>query len=152
VSPHRTNLEWAYFDTSVLVKRYVREAGSRQAQELLRHYRFLSCAIAPLEAMSAFFRRQAAGELSARNCSAIMSRLHADQSHWELVEVGAGVLVRAEEVITKGKVRTLDAFHIAAALAFKELSGLRLPFITADGQQRQAAQQLGLQIIWIPES
>ena len=99
MSPRRTVVEWAYFDTSVLVKRYVREAGSKRARELLRHHRFLSCAIAPLEAVSAFSRRQVAGELSARNFSAIMSRLRADLGHWELVEVSASVLARAEEVI-----------------------------------------------------
>jgi uncharacterized protein len=151
VSPRRTVVEWAYFDTSVLVKRYVREAGSKRARELLRHHRFLSCAIAPLEAVSAFSRRQVAGELSARNFSAIMSRLRADQGHWELVEVSASVLARAEEVIARAGVRTLDALHLAAALSFQELSGLRLPFVTADEQQREAAQQLGLQVTWIPE-
>jgi uncharacterized protein len=151
VSPRRTVVEWAYFDTSVLVKRYVREAGSKRARELLRHHRFLSCAIAPLEAVSAFSRRQVAGELSARNFSAIMSRLRADQDHWELVEVSASVLARAEEVIARAGVRTLDALHLAAALSFQELSGLRLPFVTADEQQREAAQQLGLQVTWIPE-
>jgi hypothetical protein len=36
---------FAYFDTSVLVKRYVREAGSKRARELLRQYRFLSSTI-----------------------------------------------------------------------------------------------------------
>ena len=151
MSPRRTVVEWAYFDTSVLVKRYVREAGSKRARELLRHHRFLSCAIAPLEAVSAFSRRQVAGELSARNFSAIMSRLRADQGHWELVEVSASVLARAEEVIARAGVRTLDALHLAAALSFQELSGLRLPFVTADEQQREAAQQLGLQVTWIPE-
>jgi uncharacterized protein len=151
VSPRRTVVEWAYFDTSVLVKRYVREAGSKQARELLRHHRFLSCAIAPLEAVSAFSRRHVAGELSARNFSAIMSRLHADQGHWELIEVNASVLARAEEVVARAGVRTPDALHLAAALSFQELSGLRLPFITADEQQREAAQQLGLQVTWIPE-
>jgi hypothetical protein len=91
-----------------------------------------------------------AGELSARNFSAIMSRLHADQGHWELIEVNASVLARAEEVVARAGVRTPDALHLAAALSF-QLSGLRLPFITADEQQREAARQLGLQVTWIPE-
>ncbi|MGH7387624.1 MAG: type II toxin-antitoxin system VapC family toxin, partial [Candidatus Methylomirabilales bacterium] len=59
--------QWAYFDTSVLVKRYVREPGSRRARVLLRRYRFLSSAIAPLEVISALVRRQSAGELTKRN-------------------------------------------------------------------------------------
>ncbi len=140
---------WAYFDTSVLVKRYVREGGSRQARELLRRYRFLSCAIAPVEALSAFSRRLAAGDLSARNHGAIVSRMRADRAHWELIELGEAVLGRAEEVIRLTEVRTLDALHLAAAIAFRELSGLRVPFVTADDRQRDAGQRLGLEAVWI---
>lgn len=141
---------WAYFDTSALVKRYVREAGSRGVRELLRRYRFLSCAIVPLEALSAFSRRKAAGELSERSFSAIVSRMRIDREHWELVEISDAVLSRAEEVIQKAEVRTLDALHIASALAFRELAGLRVPFITADERQRDAAQRMGLEVTWIP--
>ena len=149
MSPRKTVGEWAYFDTSVLVKRYVREAGSRRARELLRRHRFLSCAIAPLEALSAFSRREAAGELSPRNLGAIMSRMRADRDHWELVELNAAVLGRAEEVIAKAGIRTSDAIHIASVLAFQELSGLRVPFITADERQRGAARQMGLEVTWV---
>jgi predicted nucleic acid-binding protein len=149
VSPRKTVVEWVYFDTSVLVKRYVREEGSRRARELLRRHRLLSCAIAPLEALCAFSRRRAAGELSAHSFGAIMSRLRADRGHWELVEVNASLLGRAEAVIAKAEVRTLDALHIASALAFQELLGLRVPFVTADERQWDAAQQMGLQVMSI---
>ena len=43
---------WAYFDTSVLVKRYVKEQGSAAARRLLQRYRFLSSAVAPVEVVS----------------------------------------------------------------------------------------------------
>lgn len=78
-----------------------------------------------------------------------MSRLRADRDHWELVEVNASLLGRAEEVIARAEVRMLDALHIASALAFQELSGLRVPFVTADERQRDAAQQMGLQVMSI---
>jgi uncharacterized protein len=142
-------LAWAYFDTSVLVKRYVREPGSRRARELLRRHRFLSCAIVPVEALSALSRRKAAGDLDQRSFAAIVSGMRADRAHWELVELGASVLGRAEEVVQAAGVRTLDALHIASALAFQELSGVHVPFITADERQRDAAQQMGLDVTWI---
>lgn len=44
-----TSARWAYFDTSVLVKRYVKEEASAVARRLLQRYRFLSSAIAPVE-------------------------------------------------------------------------------------------------------
>ena len=141
--------QFAYFDTSVLVKRYVREAASERAEELLRRYRFLSSAIVSLEAFSAFSRRKAAGELSERSFDAILSRMRSDRDHWELVELTAAVLNRSEEMIDKAKVRTLDALHIASALLFQDLSGLRVPFITADERQRDGAQLVGLQVTWV---
>lgn|GEM_PF-555623 len=152
MSPRKAVAAWAYFDTSVLVKRYVGEAGSRLARELLRRHRVLSCAIAPLEALSALSRRRAAGELGERSFGAIVARLRADRDHWELVEVSAAVIGRAEEVIVKAEVRTLDALHIASAAAFQELSGLRVSFVTANERQREAAQRMGLQVAWVPSS
>ncbi|MBV8452340.1 MAG: type II toxin-antitoxin system VapC family toxin, partial [Deltaproteobacteria bacterium] len=88
----------AYFDTSVLVKRYVNESGSILARRLLRTYRVLSNALVPLEALSTFARRRAAGELSESNFSAIMARVSTDRRQWELVELTAPILARAAEV------------------------------------------------------
>lgn len=123
---------WAYFDTSVLVKRYVKEPGSSIAAVLLRKHRILSSALAPLEAVSAFSRRLAAGELEEEARRAILERLRADCQHWELVEVSPLVLERAEALIQDTGLRTLDAIHVASALFFQAASGIRIPFVTAD--------------------
>ena len=142
-------LPWAYFDTSVLVKRYLPEEGSRRARELIRRHRFVSCITAPLEAFSAFSRREAAGDLSAPGFNAILARLRTDRVRFELVELSDAILSRAETVIARTGVRTLDALHIASALNFHELSRVQLAFITADERQRDAAQQMGLEVIWV---
>jgi predicted nucleic acid-binding protein len=144
-----TAARWAYFDTSVLVKRYVKEEGSAVARRLLQRYRFLSSAIAPVEVLSALSRRRTSGEVAPRDFLAIRSRLHKDRSYWELVEVGAIVLSQAEEVVQKTGLRTLEALHVASALAFQAASGLTIPFITADVRQRDAANNLALNLIWV---
>jgi predicted nucleic acid-binding protein len=140
---------WAYFDTSVLVKRYVNEQGLMQARTLLRRYRFLSSAIAPVETLSALYRRRQTGDLAERHFTAILSRLRADRPYWELVEVSPPVLLLAEELIATTALRTLDAVHVASALTFLGSSGFRIPFITADERQRQAAGELALEVIWV---
>ncbi|HJT19736.1 MAG TPA: type II toxin-antitoxin system VapC family toxin [Nitrospira sp.] len=144
-----TQMRWAYFDTSVLVKRYVKEEGSAAARRLLQRYRFLSSAIAPVEALSALNRRRIAGELAPRDYLAIRRRLHKDRSYWELVEVGAIVLGQAEELVQKTGLRTLDAVHLASALAFQAASGMTIPFITADVKQRDVAETLALNLMWV---
>jgi uncharacterized protein len=140
---------WAYFDTSVLVKRYVKEQGSAAARRFLQRYRFLSSAVAPVEVLSVVSRRCTVGELTQRDFLAIRSRLHKDRSYWELVEVGEIVLNQAEELAKKTGLRTLDALHLASALTFQAASGLTVPFITADVRQRKAAEMLEMNLMWV---
>ncbi len=140
---------WAYFDTSVLVKRYVKERGAARARSLLRRYRFLSSAVAPLEVMSALCRRRAMDHLAQRDFTAIVARMQEDREYWELVEVSPLVLGRAEELIQSTSLRTLDAVHVASALAFESSSGMRVPFVTADARQRDAAGQVALNVVWV---
>jgi predicted nucleic acid-binding protein len=94
-------------------------------------------------------RRRAAGELGQRDFLAIRARLHKDRSYWELVEVGPIVLSHAEELVQKTGLRSLDAIHVASALTFQAASGLTIPFITADVRQREAADRLALNLIWV---
>jgi len=140
---------WGYFDTSVLVKRYVRERGSPRAKTLLGRHRFLCSAIAPLEVVSALCRRRAMGDLAERDLSAILSRMREDRAYWELVEVSPLVLDKAEELVQRAGLRVLDAIHVASAIIFQTASGIRIPFITADVRQRDAARQLALAVTWV---
>ncbi len=142
-------VSWAYFDTSVLVKRYVEEPGSGAARTLLRRYRFLSSAIAPIEAMSALSRRRATGDLAERDFAAIRLRFLRDREYWELVEVTAAVLDHAEALVQQTALRTLDALHVATALSFQTASGLRVPFVTGNERQRKNASRLEMNVLWV---
>ena len=142
---------WAYVDTSVLLKRYIEEAGAADSRRLLRRYRVVSSAIAPVEATSALWRRRAANDVADADLQAILRRLVDDRSHWELVDLTADVLDRAEQVIQRTGVRTLDAVHLASALVVQAASGRgrAMQFVTADARQREAAVGLGLQVAWV---
>lgn len=140
---------WAYFDASVLVKRYVKEQGSATARRLLQQYRFLSSAVAPVEVLSLVNRRRTLGELTQRDCLAIRSRLRKDHNYWELVEVSEVVLHQAEELAQRTGLRTLDAVHLASLLTFQAASGLIVPFITADVRQRKVSETMALNLIWV---
>lgn len=72
-----------------------------------------------------------------------------DRAHWELISISPDLLRQAEKLILTLQVRTLDALHIASALAFQVASGIRLPFMTADRQQADAARQMDLPVEWI---
>jgi predicted nucleic acid-binding protein len=141
---------FAYFDTSALIKRYVRERGSTRVVSLMRRHELLSSAITPVEVMSALSRRRRDRELSEEDFAATASRVQSERIRWELVEVGETVLNRAEEIV-QGTVpmRALDAVHVASLMAFQAASSIQIPFVTGDGRQRDAANYLGLDVIWV---
>jgi uncharacterized protein len=141
---------WAYFDTSALVKRYISEPGSLQVRQLLRRHEFLSSALTPVELLSDLSRRRRGGDLSEQSFMALLRRIQLDRARWELVEVGSSVLNRAEELVQENvSIRTLDAIHVASLVTFQTAAGRRIPFITGDGRQREAATHLGLDVIWV---
>jgi uncharacterized protein len=141
---------FAYFDTSALIKRYVRERGSTRVVSLMRRHELLSSAITPVEVMSALSRRRRDRELSEEDFAATASRVQSERIRWELVEVGETVLNRAEEIVQGTvPVRALDAVHVASLMAFQAASSIQIPFVTGDGRQRDAANYLGLDVIWV---
>jgi len=141
---------FAYFDTSALVKRYVRERGSAQVGSLLRRHDLLSSAITPVEILSALGRRKRSGDLSEEDFSVLLSRVQSDRLRWELVEVGGAVLSRAEGIVQGNvPVGALDAVHVASLLEFQAASAIQISLVTGDARQRDAANYLGLGVIWV---
>ena len=137
----------AYFDTSVLVKRYVEEAGSSDAAPLFRRFHVVSSALAPLELLSALFRRRAAGELAPSHVMSTLTRIRSERGSWRLIQIDTLVLGRAEALVRDHTLRTLDAIHVASALVYGDALGVRLPFVTADARQRDAAGRLALDVV-----
>lgn len=143
-------MTFAYFDTSALVKRYVRERGSGRVMSLLGQHELLSSAITPVEVLSALSRKRRDGDLSEENFSVTLSRIQTERVRWELIEVSGVVLSRAEDIIQGTlPMRALDALHVASLITFQAAAGVQAPFITADGRQRDAAEQMKLDVVWV---
>jgi predicted nucleic acid-binding protein len=142
--PHR-----AYFDTSVLSKRYLNEERSSRARALLRQFTVVSSTVSAVEVVSAMARQRAAGLLQDHVFSAILARLATDRRNWELVELDSKVIESAERVVRTGAIRTLDALHVGSAIALAEHSRARLRFVTADIRQGKVANEFGLEVIQI---
>ena len=140
----------AYFDTSVMVKRYIHEPGSDEVRRLLRRHELLSSTLTPVEIVSALVRRRREGDLSANALAAILRRMSSDCVQWELVEVNSTVLGRAQELLQGATpLRTLDAIQVASLITFQVASAIRVPLITADSRQREVAVGAGLDVIAI---
>jgi predicted nucleic acid-binding protein len=144
-----TRAGFAYFDTSVLLKRYFAETGSALARSLLSRYVLVTSAIAPTEAMSAICRRRDTGELSLKSFTQVTRRFYKDRPRWELVEVTQQVLDLAEELVDRQNVRTLDAIHLSSGHMIQAALRQPLRFVTANARQRVVATALSFECIWV---
>src|SRR5215831_15577814 len=91
-------MEYAYFDTSALIKRYFDEPGRREVLALLRKNRCVISAVLPVEVRSALRRRLAEQTLDARRVPSILRRFAADRPYWTVIEVSSDVLAAAESL------------------------------------------------------
>lgn len=124
----------AYLDTSAFVKLVVREPGSAALRRALAgHGRFAASRLMAAEAARAI-RRTGNG--------AAMERLPAVLRGVALVEVDAELL-RAAAVLDPPELRTLDAIHLATALA---LGGDLAALYTYDDRLADAALAIGLPV------
>jgi uncharacterized protein len=141
-----------YLDASAIVKRYLRESGSRWVTDLWNRTpeaTLLSAELVDVEVVCALSRAERAGRigLSRRNKSAALYLLDAQQV-LDHISLTAEILRLAHRLALRYPLRAYDAVHLAAALQLAEqLSRMSLPapaFVSADGNLLAAARAEGL--------
>lgn len=143
-------MDYAYFDTSALIKRYVNEPGRPEVLRLLRKHQCVVSAVLPVEVRSALRRRVAEKTLDAKQVPGILRRLAADRAYWTVVEVSREVLAMAESLSGAHPLRALDAIHVASAKLFVDRSASQtFTFVSADSRQTDVAEALGIQTRYI---
>jgi predicted nucleic acid-binding protein len=129
----------AYVDTSALLKRYVAEADSSVAAQLLTDDPVLASSwITAVE-----LRRNLARLVGSDDLDRVRRRAEADLDRMALITFDGSVATLACEVAEQLGVRSLDAVHLASA---KRLMIDDLAFITFDLRQAEAARRLGLRV------
>lgn len=140
---------WIYLDTSTYLKLYVKEKGYDKARHLVKKSAVLSSAILPVECFSALSRKKHSGELDESIFDELASRIKKDLQSMEIIRVSDEILTKAESIVLNSTARALDALHIASALIFEELSGVKLDFITSDIRQAGIAKHYGLTTLFV---
>ena len=129
-----------YFDTSALIKIFILEKGSEDAQRLSQdHVPPATAAIAYAEIYSGVNRRKREGYLSAHQYTRVSRRF---EEYWTTsihVELTQEVLALAKALLERHPLRAFDAIHLASALILQK--GIRepLPFAAADSRLLDAA-------------
>ena len=141
-----------YFDTSALVKRYLREDNSERVLTLFDEpdHIFGSVVVAQVE-MAATLQR-------AVRMNAASSKLAAEVwqdflDHWQSftrLRIFAGTIERASENAWRYDLRGYDSLHLAAALLWQETLGTQITLATFDRELWLAGQKAGM-LSWPPD-
>ncbi len=129
-----------YVDSSALLKRYVDEPDSGEANALLASDASLLTARHTI----AEVRRNLARLLDERAAAAAKAALLEDIAAFAIVELDSVTCESAADIAELTGARTLDALHLAAA---RRVGGAPVPFVTFDLRQAQAARMLGLAVL-----
>lgn len=129
-----------YFDTSALIKLFILEKGSENAQRLFHdHFPPATAVIAHAEIYSGVNRRKREGHLSSQQYTRLSRRF---EEHWATyirIELTEEVLAGAKELLERYPLRAFDAIHLASAISLQK--GIREPlqFAAADSRLLDAA-------------
>jgi len=136
-----------YLDASVLVKRYVRETGTAEVQELLRApIQFYTATITKVEVSAAFAKGVRVGILSPENAEIALKGFYEDWLFLERIQITEAVITRAASLAWELQLRGYDATHLAAAVLLQELINLPTVMATFDLRLWRAARNCGLSV------
>jgi predicted nucleic acid-binding protein len=136
-----------YADTSALVKKYVKEAGSEQVIAYFASYTIIGTAALTQAEMAAAMAK--AVRLGWVNEAEIMVAWQDFLSHWPAytrLPVSTGILERAASLVWRHGLRAYDSVHLASALVWKEVMGDEVLFACFDKNLLRAAHQEGLEV------
>ncbi len=126
-----------YFaDTSAFAKRYLPEVGSAWVQGWIApasgHITIIS-ALSTVEFIALLARRQREGNVSATDFNRLrLDFLFHARRQYRVIAVRQDVLERAQLLVAKHPLRTLDALQLASAHVAANVIGMFPIFVTAD--------------------
>jgi predicted nucleic acid-binding protein len=135
-----------FWDTSALVPLVVDELSTRQMAELLSDDPNITVWICTsVELASAVWRRARLHDrLSLQDAEALVASL---ESVWMAIDESVAIVDRARHLLTKHRLRGMDALQLAAALVACGDDPHRLPFVTLDHDLAGAARTEGFTVL-----
>ena len=127
----------AYVDASALLKRYIDEPNSDEAERLL----MADSARVTARHTVVEVRRNLARLLDGRALAEARAAFAADLAAFAIIELDAATIEQAAIVAEQTGARTLEALHLGAA---QRLGGQTITFVTFDARQAAAARVLGM--------
>ena len=125
-------MKFYFFDTSALVKRYHGETGSDNVDRIFdqKDRAIVISNITITEMISAFKRKENAGEIGFETMELLVSKFFADiLAEFVVLELTDEHIKESIRLVTERNLRTLDALQLGTAL---EIKGVGCIFVSAD--------------------
>ena len=137
-----------YWDSSALVKRYLREDGTDVVQSLLQETEVLATSkLTYPEILSAFMRKRRAGEMNRKTLEAVIDKFENDWDRILVIEFHNELLPASKRLIEKYPLRGADALHRASALWLEKTLKTGLTFVASDIGLLKAAHSEALKVL-----
>ena len=136
-----------YAESSAVLAWLLGEADGEGARQALANAdRVVASDLTLVECDRVLIRAQVTHEVPEVRIAALRARLNAAAAHWTLVWVDGDVVDRARRPFPGEPIRTLDALHLASALAARAALE-RLDLLSLDQRIRSSALRLGFTVL-----
>lgn len=135
-----------YAESSAVLAWLLGEETGHSVREVLRHAELITTSdLTLVECDRVLIRAVTIGEIDEAAAADRRAHLNAAASHWILWRVSPDIVERARHSFPAEPVRTLDAIHLASALAVRSaVPGVAL--LSLDERIRRAGRQLGFRL------
>jgi predicted nucleic acid-binding protein len=135
-----------YLDTSALVKRYVREAGTDEVIALLESAGSVgSASVTKVEMAAAFEKTVRQGWVKRKIAMQAWQDFLDHWSSFTRLNISSGTIDRASSLAWEYGLRGYDAMHLACALLWKETLETQITMATFDRDLWQASKKASLE-------
>jgi predicted nucleic acid-binding protein len=148
-------VELFFFDTSAIVKRYIREIGSPWVLQMIVRQptvRVVLSRITWVEVLSALSRLQRESAIREADLSREVRAFRQHfRTEYEIAEFDRAVSILASELVRRHPLRAYDAVQLASALrlqkTYRSTEGAHLTFVSADQRLVSVAINEGLTVV-----
>ncbi len=136
----------AYLDSSVLLRKVLGEPGMLSQWKDVEAG--VSSALIEVECLRTIDRLKLRGTLTAKQAAGHHTKMFELFDAIEVVEISRPILSKASAPFPT-PLGTLDAIHLATALAYRDIRGIKLTMATHDKMLANAARAMGLAVIGV---
>lgn len=135
-----------YAESSAVLAWLLGEAAASRVREVLRRAELVMASdLVLIECDRVLIRAITLGEIDEGTAADRRAHLNAAAAHWHLYRLTLDIVDRARRPFPAEPVRTLDAIHLASALAVRSTIP-SVELLSLDDRIRRAGEQLGFRL------